>query len=148
MVLILNALNITLFTFHLKYCLLASNKCARESIFICEHLTQETIICMVALFTELSKTFKRKRFGKRPRWDLSFLFFYNVDFFFIFIWPSSAGFDFVIKICTELFVSKDIQIILFICSIHSRIRKHILFWKGWLTNIQYHWSECEWMERC
>lgn len=40
---------------------------------------------MVALFTELSKTFKRKRFGKRPRWDLSFLFFYNVDFFYLYL---------------------------------------------------------------
>lgn len=123
MLLILNALNITLFTFHLKYCLLASNKCARESTFICEHLPQGTIIWL-HFFLNYQKPL---RFQGENALGETKVFSSSQTLIFLFtIWPSYSGFDFIIKIdlCTGLFRCVVKRYSKY-CSIRSRIRKKI-----------------------
>lgn len=61
---------------------------------------------MVALFSELSKTFKRKRFQGENALGETKVFSSSQTLTFLFtIWPSYSGFDFIIKIdiCTGLF---------------------------------------------
>lgn len=69
---------------------------------------------MVALFSELSKTFKRKRFQGENALGETKVFSSSQTLIFLFtIWPSYSGFDFItIKIYVQGFsdvLSKDTQ---------------------------------------
>lgn len=80
---------------------------------------------MVALFSELSKTFKRKRFQGENALGETKVFSSSQTLTFLFtIWPSYSGFDFIIKIdiCTGLFRCVVKRYSKY-CSIRSRIRK-------------------------
>lgn len=74
---------------------------------------------MVALFSELSKTFKRKRFQGENALGETKVFSSSQTLTFLFtIWPSYSGFDFIIKIDICTCCQK-------ILKIRSRIRKKI-----------------------